>query len=73
MQADTSETYNGGFQCQIRPGTGFMERHELKFAFSLVDVLDKDRKDLLDENYLKFTHSVDKVVSKMIVLSLYFE
>ena len=46
---------------------------ELKFAFSLVDVLDKDRKDLLDENYLKFTQSVDKVVTKMVVLTFYFE
>ena len=46
---------------------------ELKFAFSLLDVLEKDRKDLLDENYLKFTQSVDKVVSKMIILSFYFE
>ncbi len=46
---------------------------ELKFAFSLLDVLEKDRSDLLDENYLKYTHSVDKVASKMIVLSFYFE
>ena len=46
---------------------------ELKFAFSLVDVLDKDRKDLLDDNLLKYTQSVDKIVSKMIVLSFYFE
>ena len=46
---------------------------ELKFAFSLLDVLEKNRSDLLDANYLKFTQSVDKVVSKMIVLSFYFE
>ena len=46
---------------------------ELKFAFSLLDVLEKDRKDLLDENYLKFTQSVDNVVSKMVILSFYFE
>lgn len=46
---------------------------ELKFAFSLLDVLEKDRSDLLDENYLKYTHSVDKIASKMIVLSFYFE
>lgn len=46
---------------------------ELKFAFSLIDVLEKDRKDLLDKNYLKFTDSVDKVVSKMVILSFYFE
>lgn len=46
---------------------------ELKFAFSPLNVLNKKRDDLLDANYLKFTHSVDKVVSKMIILSLYFE
>lgn len=46
---------------------------ELKFAFSLLDVLNKERADLLDANYMKFTQSVDKVTSKMITLSLYFE
>ena len=46
---------------------------EVKFAFSLLDVLEKDRKDLLDANLLKFTQSVDKVVSKMIIVSFYFE
>ena len=46
---------------------------ELKFAFSILDVLDKDRKDLLDANYLKYTQSLDKAVAKMIVFSFYFE
>ena len=46
---------------------------ELKFSFSPLDVLKKERNDLLDANYLKFTQSVDRVASKMIVLSLYFE
>ena len=46
---------------------------ELKFCFSLLDVLEKNRSDLLDENYKKFTDSVDKAVAKMIVLSFYFE
>jgi hypothetical protein len=46
---------------------------ELKFCFSLLDVLEKNRKDLLDENLMKFTESVDKAVAKMIVLSFYFE
>lgn len=68
------------FDCMFEVGFGcdfylpfFKLIPELKFAFSLVDVLDKDRKDLLDENVLKFTQSVDKVVTKMVVLSLYFE
>lgn len=46
---------------------------ELKFSFSPLNVLKKERKDLLDANYLKFTQSVDRVTSKMITLSLYFE
>ena len=51
----------------------FKLRPELKFCFSLLDVLEKNRDDLLDDNLLKFTQSVDKAVAKMIVLSLYFE
>jgi hypothetical protein len=46
---------------------------ELKFCFSMLDVLDKNRSDLLDENYKKFTESIDKATTKMIVLSFYFE
>jgi hypothetical protein len=46
---------------------------EIKFAFSLLDVLEKNRDDLLDKSYEKFTLSVDKVVSKMIILTFYFE
>ena len=46
---------------------------ELKFSFSPLDMLKKERNDLLDANYLKFTQSVDGVMSKMITLSLYFE
>ena len=46
---------------------------ELKFSFSPLNVLKKERNDLLDANYLKFTQSVDRVTSKMITLSLYFE
>lgn len=46
---------------------------ELKFSFGLVDVLKKDRTDLIDESMLKYTRSVDKARSKMITLTLYFE
>ena len=46
---------------------------EIKFAFSLMDILEKDRSDLLDKNYEKFTKSIDKTGAKMIVLSFYFE
>ncbi len=46
---------------------------ELKFAFSLLNTLKSERGDLLDANLLKYSQSVDKVVSKMIILSFYFE
>lgn len=68
------------FDCMIEVGMGcdfylpfFKLIPELKFAFSPLSVLNKNRDDLLDANYLKFTQSVDKVMSKMIILSLYFE
>lgn len=46
---------------------------ELKFSFSPLNILQKERKDLLDANLLKYTQSVDGVSSKMITLSFYFE
>lgn len=47
---------------------------ELKFCFGLSDVLQRDRPDLTDDpDKLKFTQSVKKAVSKMIVLTFYFE
>ncbi|MDE6278116.1 MAG: PorT family protein [Muribaculaceae bacterium] len=47
---------------------------ELKFCFGLTDVLQHDRPDLVDDPAsLKFTQSLSKATSKMIVLSFYFE
>lgn len=46
---------------------------ELKFCFSIRDILIKERTDLIDMSYLKFTESVESVQSKLIVLSFYFE
>jgi len=47
---------------------------ELKFCFGLSDVLCKDRPDLEDDPMkLKYTQSVKRAVSKMIVLTFYFE
>ena len=46
---------------------------ELKFCFGLANILQKDRSDLIDGSLLKYTNSVDKSRSKMIVLSIYFE
>ena len=68
------------FDCMLEFGLGcdfylpfFKLNPELKFCFSLLDVLEKNRDDLLDKNYNKFTESVDKAVAKMVVLSFYFE
>ena len=47
---------------------------ELKFCFGLTDALQHDRPDLIDDpSSYKFTQSLRKATSKMIVLSFYFE
>ena len=47
---------------------------ELKFCFGLTDVLQRNRPDLVDDpTKLKFTQSIKKATSKMIVLTFYFE
>lgn len=47
---------------------------EIKFCLGLSDILVKDRPDLVDDPLkLKFTQSVSKAVSKMVVLTFYFE
>ncbi|MDE5628601.1 MAG: PorT family protein [Muribaculaceae bacterium] len=47
---------------------------ELKFCFGLSDVLQHDRPDLVDDpNKFKFTKSLTKATSKMVVLTFYFE
>lgn len=46
---------------------------ELKFCFGLTDLLVKKRSDLIDENLLKYTQSLDGASSRMVVLTLYFE
>lgn len=46
---------------------------EIKFCFGLTDLLVKDRIDLTDKDFLKYTKSLDRVSSRMVVLTLYFE
>ncbi len=47
---------------------------ELKFCFGLSDILQHDRPDLADDpGKYKFTQSLAKATSKMIVLTFYFE
>lgn len=46
---------------------------ELKFCFGLSDVMVKDRSDLTDKNLLKYTQSLDRASSRMVMLTFYFE
>lgn len=46
---------------------------ELKFCFRLANLIKKERKDLTDQSLLKFIQSVDKITSRMMVLTFYFE
>ena len=46
---------------------------ELKFCFGLTDLLVKNRSDLIDKNLLKYTRSLDRASSRMMVLTFYFE
>lgn len=47
---------------------------EVKFCFGLSDVLTHDRPDLADDpTRMKFTNSLSKATSKMIVFTFYFE
>ncbi len=68
------------FDCYLEVGLGcdfylpfFKFIPEVKFCYGLMDILNKDRSDLTDETKLIFTQSVDKINSKMIVVSFYFE
>jgi hypothetical protein len=68
------------FDCFIEIGAGcdfylpyFKLIPELKFCFGLRDILNHDRDDLTDESLRKFTNSISRSASKMIVLTLYFE
>ena len=52
----------------------FKLRPELKFMFSLGNVLDpKHSEKLKDKNMLQYTKSVSEASTKMFVLSFYFE
>ena len=46
---------------------------EIKFCFGLLDIIQKDRSDLIDGTLLKYTKSVNGGHSNMIVLTLNFE
>lgn len=68
------------FDCFVEVGLGcdfylpyFKLIPELKFSFGLLNILQKNRDDLIDANLIKYTNGLDKARSKMITLSLYFE
>lgn len=46
---------------------------ELKFCFGLLDIIHKDRSDLIDKTLTKFTNAVNGGHSNMIVLTFNFE
>ncbi len=46
---------------------------ELKFCFGLLDIIQKDRSDLIDGTLLKYTKGVNNGHSNMIVLTFNFE
>lgn len=68
------------FDCYVEIGMGcdiylpfFKLIPELKFCFGLANLLEKNRSDLTDKSLMKFTQSVDRVNSRMVVLTFYFE
>ena len=68
------------FDCYLEVGMGcdiylpfFKLIPELKFCFGLANLIDKKRTDLTDHSLMKFTESIDKVKSRMIALTFYFE
>ena len=47
---------------------------EVKFCFGLSDLLKRDRPDLSDDpDKLKFTNSLGRVTSNMVVVTFFFE
>jgi hypothetical protein len=46
---------------------------ELKFSFGLIDILEKERKDLKDDDLRKYALSLSKAGQRMITLSFHFE
>ncbi len=46
---------------------------ELKFSFGLIDILEKDRTDLKEDELLKYANSLSRATQRMISLSFSFE
>lgn len=74
LQLKTSDLYlSVGFGCDFYLPY-FKLNPEIKFCFGLSDMLAHDRPDLVDDpQKYKFTQSLTKATSKMVVLTFYFE
>lgn len=46
---------------------------ELKFSFGLVNLLEKERPDLVDREVIKYTDALSKATSRMVTLTFNFE
>lgn len=46
---------------------------ELKFSFGLVNLLEKNREDLVDRELIKYTDALSKATSRMVTLTFNFE
>lgn len=74
LKLKTMDTYLSiGFGCDFYLPY-FKLIPELKFCFGLSDVIQHDRPDLADDpGKMKYTQSLKKAVSRMVVLTFYFE
>ena len=68
------------FDCFVEVGAGcdiylpfFKLVPELKFSFGLLNILEKNRSDLIDATLMKYTNGIDKSRAQMVTLSFYFE
>ncbi len=74
LKLKTTDVYLSiGFGCDFYLPY-FKLNPEIKFCFGLTDVIQHNRPDLVDEpDKLKFTQSLKKATSQMVVLTFYFE
>lgn len=68
------------FDLQVEMGAGcdiylpfFKLIPEVKFSFGVLDVINRNRKDLTDKDMIKFTQSIDRASTRSISLVFYFE
>ena len=74
LKLKTTDVYlTVGFGCDFYLPY-FKLNPEIKFCFGLSDIIQHNRPDLIEEpEKLKFTESITKAKSQMVVLTFYFE